>query len=198
MMKITKKTPPWVHALLAWGLLALALGAAATALAWPAWAMRTEQTRQQQDLLRRIEGYQQRLARRPSLEAELAKLAQDTTADHELLNQPTAALAAAELQRQVRLLVEQQGGQLQSSSVFPPREEDNKTPFRRVSIAVRLRGDIAQLLRSLHGLEQSATRILLDNLLIYPLRPGQETTTQRPILEIQLELSAFLAKQESS
>ena len=189
---------PWLHTLLAWLLLVLVLSAVGSGLVWPAWAQRIEHKQQQELLLRRIHNYQKQLARRPALEAELTKLEYTTATNRQLLDQPTAALAAAELQRQVRSLVERHGGRLQSSSVLPPQGQKMEAAFQRISLTLRLREDLSQLSRSLYELDQNSPRIFLDKLLIHHLSQSRKSSLRRrPQLEIQLELSAFLAPQET-
>ena len=96
-------------------------------------------------------------------------------------------LAAAELQRRVKQIVERHGGNIVSSQVLGERTEDG---LQRVVLRVNMRMELPVLERILHDLETQPPVLVLDNVTIVS-RPSGSTAKWRGSGE-QQELDASL------
>lgn len=96
-------------------------------------------------------------------------------------------LAAAELQRRVKQIVEQYGGGIVSSQILGEQEQDG---LHRVVLRVNLRMDLPAFERILYSLETQPPVLVLDNVTIVA-RPSGSTARWRGSANLQ-ELDASL------
>lgn len=96
-------------------------------------------------------------------------------------------LAAAELQRRVKQIIEQHGGNIVSSQILGEQEDG---PLQRVVLRVNMRMDLPAFERILHSLETQPPVLVLDNVTIVA-RPSGSTAKWRGSAASQ-ELDASL------
>jgi general secretion pathway protein M len=110
---------------------------------------------------RRLQKYKQIIASRPVLEAELNRLQREQAVNAYYLEQQSAPLAATELRKWVKTVVESSGGTLMSTQSLPLLENE---PFPRIGISVRMSGDTEILQKVLYDLESRRPLLFVDNL----------------------------------
>ena len=189
---------PGQHALLAAGLLVVAAGLFYFILVWPALAGRTAF----QERLEGLQFQQQKLieaaAMNPILEQELAVLSGLDIDRSGFLEQKPRDLAAADLQRQLSLLIEETGGSLVSTQVLPGQDEDDSI-FPEISLKLRLRGTIESVRQLLYRFDTGQLRLFVDNLLVQKRQRGDEQARRdSDQLDIRLDVSAFIYQSDQS
>lgn len=156
---MTALSPP-ARRLIAVGLLALALAIVVRGIAVPVAALLTGQRAgiaQQEAVLER---YRRAAARRSAVERQLAMLSQDLRAADVFLAPGMDSVVAAQLQNQVKAVIERSGAVMQTAQVLPAQDEGG---FRRIGLRVRLTAGVNALNRTLHALEAGKPYLFLDN-----------------------------------
>lgn len=151
----------------------------------------------QEQLQDRLEQLKRTAEIRPQLEALIGRIQQDRIASDQYLQQPSPALAAADLQQRVKTVVETAGGNLQSIQVLPTTEEGNLV---KIAVGATITGDAESPQKILYGLESQTPLLFVDSLDIAAreLRPrlpnGRVADYLRVQLTMQLEVSGYLRK----
>jgi general secretion pathway protein M len=91
-------------------------------------------------------------------------------------NQGTSALASAQMQEFIKQAIVQAGGQLSSTQVLPP---NNKDKFSRITVSVRMTGNIEVLRAVLYKLETATPLIVIEQLDIRPMRSIRNRITRQ-------------------
>lgn len=133
------------------------------------------------------------LARSEAVSArfELRYAASDPTAL--VFHAGTPALAGAELQTQLNALVATEGGTVLSSAFRDLRADGPLTP---IAVTIRLRSSMDALVRILHGLEDRAPLLFVDNLTIQPRQRGGRARRQEDgDLDVELDVVGLLKAQ---
>ncbi len=107
----------------------------------------------------RLEQLQRSAAIGASLQGRHDQLRRWQASDTQYLKSTSEALAGAELQRVVKRISVAQKAQLLSTQILPSQEEGG---FTRVSLKVRIRGTLEQIVRVIHALETSTPFLFLD------------------------------------
>ena len=179
------------HALLAAGLMLVAAGLLYFILVWPSLAGRTIFL----ERLERLQFQQQKLtetvALTPFLEKELAVLSGLEIDQSGFLEQKPRDLAAADLQRQLSLLIDAAGGSLVSTQVLPNKEEEDIFPA--ITMKMHMRGTIESLRQILYTFDTGQPLLFLDNLLIQKRRRSDEPAPRdADLLDIRFDVTAFI------
>ena len=97
------------------------------------------------------------------------------------------ALAAADLQRRIQQLIDTHGGHTMS---MLPLEAAVGTPFRRITVKVRMQATLSALQRTLYALEHERPRLYIERL---QLAPVFANTSNRDAtrLEASLDVSGY-------
>ena len=182
---------PRQHALLAAGLMLVAAGLLYFILVWPALAGRTIFL----ERLERLQFQQQKLtetvALTPFLEKELAVLSGLEIDQSGFLEQKPRDLAAADLQRQLSLLIDATGGSLVSTQVLPNKEEEDIFPA--ITMKMHVRGTIESLRQILYRFDTGRPLLFLDNLLVQKRRRSDEPAPRdADLLDIRFDVIAFI------
>jgi hypothetical protein len=112
----------------------------------------------------------------PALQARLDQ-AQSNPLEHgKLLSGASDALAAAELQNQLKYATVRNGVKLRSTQILAPHDED---AFRRIGIRVAFEADVAALQKVFYDLEGSSILLILDNVRIRSRKGGRAVRTAR-------------------
>ena len=146
---------------------------------------------QSQLLLERYRG----LARQtPELSARLAELEERAAKAGGYLKGPSDALAAAELQDQVRTIIERAGGNMRSTQILPANAVDSSVPFRRAGLRIQLGIDIEGLQKVLYEVEAGQPYLFVDQLTVrrQRMRRRSREPEQEPELDISFEVYGYL------
>lgn len=181
---------PKQHAFFATSITFVAMGIIYFILIWPALAARTLFLEHWE----RLQFQQQKLAETvgmtPSLEKELAALSNLEIEQSSFLEQKPRDLAAADLQRQLNLLIEDSGGNLISTQVLPPNEEE--TVFPGITMRLRANGRIESLRELLYMFNVGQPRLFADNLLIQKKGGNEAARSDADLLDIRLDVTAYI------
>jgi hypothetical protein len=137
-------------------------------------------------------------AQKPLLEQRLATFRKDIATSELYLRATTPALASAELQGRVKKIVESASGSLVSTQALQDVEEGGA---RRVSVQLRMTGDINALAETLYGIEAAPPLLFVDNLTVNVQRArrarkprGQETapSSAAELLDVTCDISVYL------
>lgn len=128
-----------------------------------------------------------------ALEAELRGLEARSDIGRFTLTAQSPSLAAAELQRDVKAVVERSGGRLTSTQVLAAEDAGD---FRRVSVNVRLTADTVGLQQVLHALETRVPVLVVDELMVISRRQRAASRQGNPSddveLDVRFRLSGFM------
>ena len=124
------------------------------------YATTAERLDERQELVRRYQGAARDL---PRLRAAATQGRQQH--DDLLLTGSTDAVAAAALQSVLKVLVELEGGKLNSAEMLPPETEDNVV--RRVGVRIAFTGNMTLLATVLEGVETTRPVLSIGNLDIH-------------------------------
>lgn len=102
----------------------------------------------------------------------------------------TAALAGAQLQNELRTLIEAEGGMLLSSGF---RQSSEPLPLTPVSVSVRMQSSTESLLHILRSLEGRDPALFVDNLVVQSrARPGRPIREAREELDVEFDVTGYL------
>ncbi len=158
-----KPLNPYQHCALAVGLLALLLFVVYLAVAQPLMAryrLYQERIEQAQDQLTR---YQRILATKASLQAQLEQARTQQASQATYLRAQSPALAATELQKKVKSVVNASGGKLVSTQILQMQDGER---YPKVAIKVQITGTTEVLKKVLHSLEAATPLLFLEDMQI--------------------------------
>ncbi len=148
---------------------------------------------QKQELIFRLQRATKVVARKDSVAAENERIKQKYQGQNYFSTRDTVALASADLQKLIKTSISEAGGQLTSTQVLPSSSKDS---FSRVTVKVRMTGDIEALRTVLHQIESSVPMMIVDQLDIRPVR-GRRNRRTRKIepsnkLNINFQVAGFM------
>lgn len=173
-------------------LLAAALLAGGAGLIWPVWALNRHYQETIDDMQSRLERYRKAAAIRTRLQAQHEELTRGLAEDAHYLRSDSDSLAAAELQNIVKRGIEPGGGTVMSTQILPTSNEEG---FSRVSIKVRMRGQLENIVSAFHAFETGSPYLFLDNVFIRgkpASRVRQRRAGQNSQLDVDFELSGYI------
>ena len=144
----------------------------------------------------RIGAYQAEIASQKDYEAELALVNAQQTGSAGLVSGKNSALAAANMQNLVSLLVESEQGQVRSAQNLPATAVDG---FERIAIQYDVSLPTKNLRETAYRLETQTPYLFLDNVDIRMPETWQSegAASDPPNLEIRWTVHAFRAVQKS-
>ena len=148
---------------------------------------------QKQTLIFRLQRAKQIIARKDRVQQDIEAIKQQYQSQNYFSTHTTVALASADLQQFIKSAISQAGGQLTSTQVLPSKNEDG---FNRVTVKVRMSGDIEVLRNVLHEIESSVPVMIIDQIDIRPVR-GKRNRKTRKIqpsnkLNVNFQVTGFL------
>jgi len=148
---------------------------------------------QKQELIFRLQRATKVVARKDVVVAENERIKQKYQGQNYFSTRDTVALASADLQKLIKTSISEAGGQLTSTQVLPSSSKDS---FSRVTVKVRMTGDIEALRTVLHQIESSVPMMIVDQLDIRPVR-GRRNRRTRKIepsnkLNINFQVAGFM------
>ncbi len=161
---------------LAVGLLVFVVLLFVLALVVPIISKGLELNETKENLAFTLKKYERILAEKDSVVANIEAIKQQHQNQGYFNNQGTSALASAQMQEFIKQAIVQAGGQLSSTQVLPP---NNKDSFNRITVSVRMTGNIEVLRAVLYKLETATPLIVIDQLDIRPMRSVRNRITRQ-------------------
>jgi len=159
----------------------------------PVWYANASRQAALNDAQERLQRYEQIAIRDRELLPQYEALRQAQKSAGNQLRSDTAAVAGAELQRRVKDITGRHSAQIVSTQILPASEEEG---FVRITLRVRLRGVLPDLLRSIYDIETNEVHMFLDNL---SLRNNAAGLRQRQMLirpmEAEFDLIAYMPEE---
>ncbi|MFW5444079.1 MAG: type II secretion system protein GspM [Methylococcaceae bacterium] len=151
---------------------------------------------QKLELIFRLQKARAIVARKDVVAADNQRIKQKYQEQNYFTTSDTVALASADLQKLIKSSISEAGGQLTSTQVLPSRSDGS---FKRVTIKVRMSGDIEVLRSVLHEIESAVPMMIVDQLDIRPVR-GRRNRKTRKIessdkLNINFQVAGFMREQ---
>jgi general secretion pathway protein M len=174
---------------LAVALLALLLALvwrAALRPAWQQWTIGAQQIEQQRSTIGRLRAM---AGARDQYARALAEVRSRSGVDSALMKSASVTLAAAQLQQDVKSMVERAGGSLVSSQ---PRDAPGEGPFARVQLSVRMLVSIVALQQVMHALESQRPIVIIDEVLI--LSRARRKSRTNDTLDVRMSIAGFVAR----
>lgn len=177
------------------GLALVAVVAAALVLPW----MERDRvyTEEIERLTDQLERYRRLAATLPGLEGSLARIENDPALGSYYLPGQTDTLAAAELQNQLKQMVESSGGTLVSSQLLPSTDQED---VHSVSVSLRLNCSTDQLFDILYKVESARPLLFVDTLSVREQRRrrrrGQEEESAGD-LSIRIDVYGYVRRASS-
>jgi general secretion pathway protein M len=139
-----------------------------------------------QDLLAR---YRAAAEMRKAIEEHLSAQAADSQMSSNFLSSRTPALALADLQRYIKLTVEQSGAQLLSTQALPIADDSG---LITATIRVGLRGDNESVQALLHRLEAQQPLAHIDNVSMRGMAKTASAARRGQSLDMRFELTSYV------
>lgn len=159
------------------------------AVATPLWVAHRHYDTALDDLGQRLERYERLAEARPALEQKLEGVKSQGSRKF-FLKASATSLAAAEVQEQVRRIIEAGGARVTSVQVAQPKEEAG---FRQFGVSAQFTANIAALRRVLLAVDAAEPYLLVDTLTVrsqvppnFKAPPGFE-----PEMYVQLDVVGF-------
>ncbi len=180
---------------LALGLLALVILFVIFIVVVPVVSMGMEYHEQKQELAFRLQRAKQIVARKDSVKENIERIKKQYQTQNYFSTRNTEALASADLQKFIKSAISETGGQLTSTQVLPHISDSG---FNRVTVKVRMTGDIEVLRSVLYEIESSAQIMTVNQLDIRPVR-GRRNRKTRKIepsskMNVNFQVAGFMRK----
>jgi len=179
------------HRLLALAILALALGAVFSVTVLPVLLANQHYQDTITGLESRLQQLQRAAAIGETLQPQYEQLKRWQTTDEQYLKSSSAALAAAELQRLVKRIVVAKNAQVMSTQILTTRQEEG---FDRISLKIRVRGELENIVQAFYVIETADPYIFLDNVSVRASRGRRVRGHTAPLqtLDIDMELIGYM------
>jgi len=188
---VIEKLNPRQRRLLALAILVLALGAVFSLSVLPVLLSNQHYRNSIDGLESRLQQLQRAAAIGDSLQPQYEQLKRWQTTGAQYLKSNSAALAAAELQRLVKRIVVAKNAEVVSTQILTTRQEEG---FDRVSLKVRIRGELQNVVQAFYLIETGEPFVFLDNVSVRASRGrrvrGQVAALQT--LDIDMELIGYM------
>ncbi|MCF6202876.1 MAG: type II secretion system protein GspM [Methylococcaceae bacterium] len=147
------------------------------------------------DQVYQIQRYQRVIASREEVLSEVEKGRKKINALGYFYTQETYSLAAAELQKRIKGIVERAGGDISSTQVLPHKEQNELV---RIAVKVRLVGDMDMLRVLLFEIQAEKPLMGIENITIIPKRGRRNRKTRKieetGLITITMEVSSYMRK----
>lgn len=161
----------------------------------PLWLSWSESGSRMDALSTRLAVYQRLLEGVTADRQQLEQLHSNQPTSDWYLNEATPALAAATLQQQLHRQVAQSGGDVVSTQILTT---DDDEPIPTVTVQVRMRAELPELVDLLYSLESGKPVLVLDKLailsnprLVRRVASERMRAQQVPSLDIRFEMTGF-------
>jgi len=147
--------------LVAIALLAVSLGVLLSVTVLPVWVVNASYQERIESLGGRLQAYARVTERDADLVPRFEALKRSQLRGGHYLRSETVPAAGAELQGLLKKLAGANGSQILSTQILPAAPEEG---FVRVTLKVRMRGELASVLKSLHAMETANVFLFIDKL----------------------------------
>lgn len=166
----------------------------AAIVAAPLWMLNRRYDAALDDTVSRLERYAKITGMQSALRQKAVQV-QALAQTHHYLKSASPALAAAELQEQVNVILEANGGKLNSIQILPHKDDGL---YRQISVQLQLSASLTTVKAMLYAIESSRPYLFIDNFAArspasFGLRPGADPTVE-PDLTIQFDLTGYALK----
>jgi general secretion pathway protein M len=174
---------------LAIAILVVALSLLFSATVLPIWSANSARQENIQHLQQRLYRLQHMADEGASLRPRLEQMRREKINNGHYLKGNTKTVAAAELQRLVKMITNRNHVSVASTQILPATEESD---FIRIVLKVRVRGPMQGLIESFYDIESDRTFLFLDKLSLRDAsrRRAQAVTAAKPI-DAEFELAAY-------
>jgi general secretion pathway protein M len=152
-----------------------------------------------EDQVYQIQRYQRVIASRDEVLNEVEQGRKKINALGYFFTQETYSLAAAELQKRIKGMVEGAGGDISSTQVLPYKEQDE---LIRIAVKVRLVGDMEMLRSLLFEISSAKPLMSIEDITIIPKRGKRNRKTREieetGLLTLTLEVSSYMRKKSDN
>lgn len=170
------------------GLLVAVVLALLGVTALPIWAANASRNEQLADGMDRLQRYERIAARDEALLPQYEALIRQQKSAGNHLRSDTPAVAGAELQRMVKTITSANNTQIVSTQIQPFGEE---LGFVRVTLKVRLRGTLPDVLKSFYDIETDDLYMFLDNVSLRDNMIGRSEARLRQ-MDAEFDLIAYM------
>ncbi|MCK5828729.1 MAG: type II secretion system protein M [Methylococcales bacterium] len=195
MQKLNKTQERWV----AVGLLFSIIIIICAVIFLPWYSAMKETLDKVDDQVYQIQRYQRVIASRDEVLSEVEKGRTKINALGYFFTQNTYSLAAAELQKRIKGMVERAGGDISSTQVLPHKEQDE---LIRIAVKVRLIGDMEMLRGLLFEVSAEKPLMSIEDITIIPKRGKRNRKTREieetGLLTVTLEVSSYMRKKSDN
>lgn len=173
-------------------LLALAIAIVISAIALPLWLLNQRYDLAVEDAAARLERYSRIVGMRDGLQKKAADVL-GLEANHHYLKSASPALAAAELQEQATIILDQNGGKLNSIQILPHKDDG---AYRQVSVKLQLTAPLSAVKAMLYALESARPYLFVDNFTIQATYnpAARNDSANEPDLTVQFDLTGYALK----
>ena len=174
------------------GILVFVLVIAAGAVALPLWMINQHYDAAVEDAATRLERYSRIVGMREGLQQKAAEI-KVLEATHHFLKSASPALAAAELQEQAKVILDVNGGKLNSIQILPHKDDGL---YRQVSVTLQLTAPLSAVKAMLHALESAHPYLFVDNFSIraHNMLIARNDSANEPDLFVQFDLTGYALK----
>jgi general secretion pathway protein M len=188
---VIEELTQWQRRLLVLAILVLALGVVFSVTLLPVLLANRHYQETIAAMENRLQQLQRAVAIGDTLKPQYEQLKRRHTSDAHYLKSSSAALAAAELQRLVKRIVVAKNAEVVSTQILTTRQEEG---FDRVSLKVRMRGQLESIVQAIYAIETGDPFIFLDNVSVRASR-GRRIRGKMPILQnmdIDMDLIGYM------
>ncbi len=140
--------------------------------------------------------YQRVIASREEVLVEIDKGRNEINALGYFNDKETPSLAAAELQKRIKEMVQNADGEISSTQVLPNKDQDG---LLRITVKVKLTGDMEMLKNLLFEIEAEKPLMIVEKLTIVPGRKKRNRRTRKTEqtgkIVVTLEVSGYMRKE---
>lgn len=187
-----KQLNPLQSKVAAVAILMLILALVVSAIAIPLWLLNRRYDMAVDDAASRLQRYSKIVGMRDGLQQKSFEVKALESTRH-FLKSASPALAAAELQEQVKAILDENGGKLTSIQILPHKDDGQ---YRQVSVVLQFNAPLSAVKAMLHALESAHPYLFIDNFQMRVANPfGQsKDANNEPELFVQFELTGFALK----
>ena len=156
---------------------------------WQQWTHHEQLIVQQRSTIERLRSM---AASRDRYAQALSQMRARSGVDDALMKSDTVTLAAAQLQREVKSLVESAGGSVVSAQA---KDGVDEGPFARVQLDVRLSVSNIALQKVMHALETQRPIVIIEELLILANSVrNKRASSADEMLDVRVSIAGFVAR----
>lgn len=161
-------------------------------VAVPIWLLNRRYDAAVEDAVGRLVRYSRVVGMRDGLHQKAMEIKALESARH-FLKSASPALAAAELQEQVKVILDANGGKLSSIQILPHKDDG---AYRQIAVSLQFTAPLGAVKAMLYALESAHPYLFIDNLQIRvpnPLGMSKEAISD-PELFVQFDLTGYAVK----